>query len=748
MSTSNLALETDLSDIAQLPVADGAVTESPTTATSPSPNANDADGDPEENDEDVDNSFSVADSDSSDLAFHKTEGKIFLDKPSSLVPDVTEPDTYTLAKMPGFGDNAIRMRDKDRNHVKFRVIAELAQGDKYELNKVGPYLDMLYQSNGEEILNIDNFKRGKAKIVMRPLITPFDTLPEGVAVFEQAVERFDNITAFTTVKRKAYFDSQKPNDVRLYPGLASIKGSEWVVRGRDSWHIAASTSVVFANVPNGKDDVGPQAVMQGNRLLPVDRVEEEIKRRNNEALQVTPANKNDRSLLGNYPDPDGHIRKLAQTYNLSKVRVKTPEVRNGQGTLLHPSEYERYLIPGARVAVLLDHKIWDFTSTQDGRALAHPSRHCVATALEIHIIPDYDEDIRDLIHRHEADKRVEAARVKEEERLVEEHRESAKAEEAARLVAAAERAENEESRKLERAERLKSLWRIGSSSSLPSVDTAPTAGTSTASTPSPSKRGAAEDPPTSPSPPKHRTAQTARGTTGRKPPKKITAPDTPTASSDRSTRSKGKAKAQDPMDVDSGLSAKGKGKLEESMDVDGSTDPLMPFPMRIAKRIRRLTEKTMHFEGVVEGTLFTIEGDICVVPVPVARQVNIPPRTSPEYLYTEYWIFRVNGVLSTARAVVTSRDSTSLSSEEKNFCFVAYYLKPSLLSTMLTPANDALAGLVCSTAVPSGDVLVVKFCYDRSTVLPLDMVLDESNVKLLLKRAFCKDTTCNGHVYA
>lgn len=47
---------------------------------------------------------------------------------------------------------------------------------------------------------------------MRPLITPFDTPPEGVAVFEQAVERFDNITAFTTVKRKAYFDSQKPND--------------------------------------------------------------------------------------------------------------------------------------------------------------------------------------------------------------------------------------------------------------------------------------------------------------------------------------------------------------------------------------------------------------------------------------------------------------------------------------------------------------------------------------------------------
>ncbi|KAE9398090.1 hypothetical protein BT96DRAFT_995131 [Gymnopus androsaceus JB14] len=670
------------------------------------------DGDPEENDEDVDEQFLCRglrllrscfpqNRRQSGLSFDKygpaaSAIKIFLDKPSSLVPDVTEPDTYTLAKMPGFGDNAIRMRDKDRNHVKFRVIAELAQGDKYELNKVGPYLDMLYQSNGEEILNIDNFKRGKAKIVMRPLITPFDTPPEGVAVFEQAVERFDNITAFTTVKRKAYFDSQKPNDVRLYPGLASIKGSEWVVRGRDSWHFAASTSVVFANVPNGKDDVIVY-------YLSTD-VEEEIKRRNNEALQKTIA-----PCWGTIPDPDGHIRKLAQTYNLSK------------------SEYERYLIPGARVAIgtLPRHKTV--------RALAHPSRHCVATALEIHIIPDYDEDIRDLIHRHEADKR------------------SAKAEEAARLVAAAERAENEEARKLERAERLKSLWRIGSSSSSPCVDTAPTAGTSTASTPSPSKRGAAEDPPTSPSPPKRRTTQTARGTTGRKPPKKLTASDTPTASSDRSTRSKGKAKAQDPMDVDTTLGAKGKGKLEDSMDVDVQglaahpnpphcrldrptpTFP-MPFPMRIAKRIRRLTEKTMHFEGIVEGTLFTIEGDICVVPVPITRQVNIPPRTSPEYLYTEYWIFRVNGVLSTARAVVTSRDTTSLSSEEENFCFVAYYLKPSLLSTMLTPANDALAGLVCSAAVPSGDVLVVKFCYDRSIVLPLDMVLDENNVKLLLER--------------
>ncbi|KAE9401713.1 hypothetical protein BT96DRAFT_991876 [Gymnopus androsaceus JB14] len=540
----DLVLESDFSDIRQLPAIEGTTGDS-TTATSPSPITETVDSEPEEIDEAGDNSFSIADSDSSDLAFHKMECKvdnlfnkfgptalaikIFLDKISSPIPNVSNADTYTLARLPGFSDNALWMHNKDRNHVKFRIIAELAQGDKYELNKVGPYLDMLYQSNGEE---------AKQKIVMQLLITPFDTLPEGVAIFEQAVERFNNVTTFTMVKRRSYFESQKPNNVRLYPGLAVIKGSEWVVRGCDSWQIATSTSVIFVNVPNGKDDGGPQAIMQENNL----------------------------SLLGDYPDPDGHIWKLAWSYNLSKVCAKTPDVQNSHGTLLHPSEYKHYLIPGTRVADLVS----GATGPQnDGRALAHPSRHCVTTALKIDIIPEYDEDIWDLIHRHEADKCIKAAWVREEECLAEEHHQSAKAEQAAKLAAAAKRSKNEETRKQERAEHLKSLWRMGSSSTSIDADTPRTAGSSTASMPSPSKCVPSKEPPTTPSPPKHQATSTAHGTTGGKPPRKVLPSPSAATKPNRTTQSKGKAKAQEPMDVDAQAAPKGKRNEGDSMDIDG-----------------------------------------------------------------------------------------------------------------------------------------------------------------------------------
>ncbi|KAE9391593.1 hypothetical protein BT96DRAFT_979768 [Gymnopus androsaceus JB14] len=160
----------------------------------------------------------------------------------------------------------------------------------------------------------------------------------------------------------------------------------------------------------------------------------------------------------------------------------------------------------------------------------------------------------------------------------------------------------------------------------------------------------------------------------------------------------------------------------------------MSVPRRIVNRVNRLNEKAMHFQGVVEGTLFTIEGETCVVPIPIIRQINMPTRSSPDYLYTEYWIFSVNDTLSTTRAMVTNRNSTALASAKDDFCFIAYYLKPSLLSTILTPTNDVLADIINSSAVPSGDVLVVKFSYDRSSVQPIDMIQDASNVKLLLER--------------
>lgn len=107
----------------------------------------------------------------------------------------------------------------------------------------------------------------------------------------------------------------------------------------------------------------------------MDRIQDENRQRNRDALQVTPENGkklavyssecstydllvHDLSLLANWPDPDGHIRNLAENVYLGAVRVKEPEVFDSLGVRIHPSAYSQYLVPGTRVAVQAVHKLY------------------------------------------------------------------------------------------------------------------------------------------------------------------------------------------------------------------------------------------------------------------------------------------------------------------------------------------------------------------------------------------------------
>ncbi|KAE9389476.1 hypothetical protein BT96DRAFT_1003194 [Gymnopus androsaceus JB14] len=254
----------------------------------------------------------------------------------------------------------------------------------------------------------------------------------------------------------------------MYPN--GVTGSSWLYQGPDYYGMTFSTAPIFANVPSGRMAVIPATRLQGDYLAPVNRVQDEYRQRNREALEVTSDNMHNLSLLANWPDPDGHICNLGENIYLGPVRVKQPDVFN-------------YL---------------------------------------------------------------EVAQLREEQCL---------AEEAVRLREVAARAESMAERKHEREECLKSMWHAMSSSTLGSSPASAASLSSTMAsfpvassslTTSPSKRKATEDPPTSPSLPKR---QTTRMSTGGKPPKKVSMLP-PSTKGSRSMRSKGKAKAEDAMEVD------------------------------------------------------------------------------------------------------------------------------------------------------------------------------------------------------
>ncbi|KAE9405321.1 hypothetical protein BT96DRAFT_988604 [Gymnopus androsaceus JB14] len=449
---------------------------------------------------------------------------------------------------------------------------------------------MVYQLNGQVILRANNLKQGKAKFLIRPFIIPSNVSSKGRVIFQQANERFEDVIAFTTAICQDFFNSQSAKDAEIYPYPdTTINGSNWVQEGPQSWIIPLTLPGIFTNVNIGKPAV-PRTRLQGNCLAPVSQVQAEIKQRNREALVPNTSNgmlllmvslvlslhntiTHDLTLLCNWPDPDSHIRLLGEDMYLGEVRVKSPHYVNTEGQVIHPSEYSRYLVPGTRVAVLIDYKTWDITSSPSDphRSVNSPSHHCVPTAVQLQIIPDDDNDIRILIHCTEAEKLAISKRTKEQDRIAEEYCEARQAEEASKLAAAAAQAKAAADKKVERAEHLKTLWRTQAlgSSSTPSTPSSSTA--SSLSTPSPAKRVAADGPPSTPSPPKRRVNQTAHMTSGGKMLRKgvATSAAEPSMTAGQSTWSKDKAKTNDAMDIDTVIDSKGKSKAVEHMDING-----------------------------------------------------------------------------------------------------------------------------------------------------------------------------------
>lgn len=123
-----------------------------------------------ESDSDEVDPFTVDKSDSFDVAFNKTELKVdalfnqygplamallpHLNTLSPEIPLASKPFPHTLKKLVGAGDTALCIYND--GPLRFHIIGQLAHHDNWTINKVGPYLDMIYQQNGREVTILFN----------------------------------------------------------------------------------------------------------------------------------------------------------------------------------------------------------------------------------------------------------------------------------------------------------------------------------------------------------------------------------------------------------------------------------------------------------------------------------------------------------------------------------------------------------------------------------------------------------------
>lgn len=114
-----------------------------------------------------DDGASVTESDSSDLAFAKAEEKIdklfdvygvsaaalkpYLELPCPDIPLASEGFAHALRKPASNGDGSHRIVDDRGEPLVFTIIGELTKGQHWDLNRVGPYLDMAFKSGQNDV---------------------------------------------------------------------------------------------------------------------------------------------------------------------------------------------------------------------------------------------------------------------------------------------------------------------------------------------------------------------------------------------------------------------------------------------------------------------------------------------------------------------------------------------------------------------------------------------------------------------
>lgn len=125
-----------------------------------------------------------------------------------------------------------------------------------------------------------------------------------------------------------------------------------------------------------------------------------------------------------------------------------------------------------------------------------------------------------------------------------------------------------------------------------------------------------------------------------------------------------------------------------------------------------------------QGLLYNIDGGIDKVPVPVVPQLNDPVATTPDYVYSEYWIKRTFNVLSTDRAVfdISPERRFEYFNGQGRLSYFNVYTEPQgIPSSQQRSPNHSIQRLIHSGEPPRGNVLITKHCGSDESLVDIDV---------------------------
>ncbi|KAK7437234.1 hypothetical protein VKT23_018676 [Stygiomarasmius scandens] len=241
--------------------------------------------------------------------------------------------------------------------LEFVAMFELAG---HTVDRLDPYFNVAFKST-QITTPITSLARARAKISARAVTVPSVLSDEEQELYHRVQVNFNSVTKILNICWHELLTqaASKQNYWGWLPGPVDGVMST-------AYNPLFVSELLFTNVPKPSDatPVLTRAQMELNPTVSVGSTitadQKRVQRdRFIEQGRLTPPPSTDWPL-SHLQDPDQKYEQLASDYDLTGVRVTVPSIYDGNGDLVHPSDYRKYLFAGQKIAVRFTAKIFKF----------------------------------------------------------------------------------------------------------------------------------------------------------------------------------------------------------------------------------------------------------------------------------------------------------------------------------------------------------------------------------------------------
>lgn len=245
-------------------------------------------------------------------------------------------------------------------HLKFPAIISTTG----QYSRLGPYFNL-----PPDGIDVSTLKKTRAQFELHPL-QPDEFPEEAVACSASAF----NGLYFLVTEHELGLSAATVNDKSTESGMDDRNSSPFVLpfcrayQERDFFAIVANTQPIFRNIPDTnspqntmirRSDIAKTSVSAPLSPSKIRAAALEGNTSLSTSASASPSKKTSGIMsLTDLPDPQGRYDGLAKSHNLSGITVHFPDVRDGHGKIIPPSEYGTKVNDGDVVEVEVVPKLW------------------------------------------------------------------------------------------------------------------------------------------------------------------------------------------------------------------------------------------------------------------------------------------------------------------------------------------------------------------------------------------------------